>query len=234
MSAAPALISIHDLMPETLGGVRELLAGPVAVFEPQQVVLLVVPGLEWRDRELDQLRAWRDAGYELAGHGWRHRAERIRGLRHRLHSLLISGRAAEHLSLSRQAVLDLVARNAEWFPRRGLGEPELYVPPAWARGALSDGDLRALPFRYWEFTGAIRDSAADRECRLPLAGFEADRRWRVPALRLWNACNARLARPEKPLRIAIHPRDHRLLMAPDLERTLATATACQYRRLFPG
>ncbi len=233
MSGAPALISIHDLMPHTLAGVGELLAGPVAAFEPRDIVLLVVPGLNWCERDLAQLRAWRNAGYELAGHGWYHRAQRVAGLRHRLHSLVISGRAAEHLSLSRQAVCELVVRNAEWFERQGLGAPELYVPPAWARGRLADSDLGELPFRYYEFTGGIRDSASERSRRLPLAGFEADRRWRMPALRVWNAFNQSLASPDRPLRLAIHPGDHRLPMASDLTRMVAGVSAVNYRTLFP-
>lgn len=233
MRAVPALISIHDLMPHTLARVRELLAGPMAAFEPRNIVLLVVPGMGWRQRDLAQLRAWREAGYELAGHGWHHRADRIAGPGHWLHSRLISGRAAEHLSLEREALCELMARGAEWFVENGLGRPELYVPPAWARGPLSGSDLRRLPFRYYEFIGGLVDGGTGRRRLLPLAGFEADRRWRVPALRGWNAFNKSLAAPGRPLRLAIHPGDHRLPMAPDLTRMAAGVAAVNYRTLFP-
>ncbi len=108
------LISVHDVMPETLPEVREIVArlerrgrGPAT--------LLVVPGRDWSPAEIDELRRWRDRGHELAGHGWEHRTPHVRGLWHRLHSLTASRQAAEHLSFDPPGILDLIRRCRAWF-----------------------------------------------------------------------------------------------------------------------
>lgn len=114
-----ALLSVHDVMPRTLPAVEDTLEliESLGLVRP---TLLIVPGLGWTSEQLEQLRAWAAAGYPLAAHGWIHRARRIRGLRHRMHSALISRNAAEHLSLNRQQLLALMRRSYHWFPRVDL------------------------------------------------------------------------------------------------------------------
>lgn len=222
--ALAAVVSVHDVMPATLDEVATILSlterhaiGPVT--------LLVVPGLDWTAEQLATLRRWQDAGHELAGHGWRHRAETIRGLSHRLHSLVLSRDAAEHLALDSGAIAVLVRRCFGWFWEAGLDAPRLYVPPAWAMGAIARPALEALPFRYVEVLSGVLDTRARRLERMPLVGFEADTAWRAHALRRWNRINLAYARRRGvPLRVAIHPHDLGLRLAEDVGTVLAAVT----------
>ena len=217
--ATAALVSVHDLMPSTLDRV-ETVVGLLERRCAAPATLLVVPGLDWSRAQLRTLRAFQENGHRLAGHGWRHRAPRIRGLRHRIHSLLISRDVAEHLALDGSAIRDLITACHGWFADHGFRAPELYVPPAWAMGAVSRGDLAALPFRFYEVTSGVYDARAGRFHRLPLVGYEAHGPWRAPPLRLWNGINRIAAGLGGPLRVAIHPGDLELALAGDLERML--------------
>ncbi|MEM1412624.1 MAG: DUF2334 domain-containing protein, partial [Pseudomonadota bacterium] len=92
------LVSLHDVMPDSLDAVQWQL-DMLAAEGVQRATLLVVPGLDWTAGQVEQLQDWQDAGHELAGHGWVHRAWHVRGPRHRLYSALVSRQAAEHLAL---------------------------------------------------------------------------------------------------------------------------------------
>lgn len=218
-----ALVSIHDVMPETRTRVAALLRTMPETIPPERVVLLVVPGRDWSGADRDWLRSLQQQGYELAGHGWSHRCAPPRTLYHRLHSLLLSRDAAEHLSLDADAIAQLIRANRRWFHEQGLDEPELYVPPAWALGALPRRDLKALPFRYYETLSGIHDVQRDRFRRLPVIGFEADTPGRAAMLRLINLVQLRLARwLDRPVRVAVHPYDAELHLAADLRAALAS------------
>lgn len=217
----PALVSIHDLMPETLDDVEDAMrrlrehgVGPVT--------LLVVPGCRWRPQQLRRLKQWAAEGHELAAHGWRHRARHIRGLRHRLHALLISRRVAEHLALRPPSILRLLRHSKAWFARQGLPAPNLYVPPAWALGPLGERELRRAPFAHIETLRGLRRMRQGDLRALPLLGFEADTALRAAALAGWNAWQLWRARqrPGEPLRIAIHPQDFQLKLSAQLDRLL--------------
>lgn len=210
------LISIHDVMPATLDRVEPILARLLkARLAP--VTLLVVPGAGWRSEDLDRLRTMVDAGAELAGHGWRHEVRHVRGIRHRLHSALISRRAGEHLALSRRGILRLMLENHRWFARNGLPEPALYVPPAWAMGPVPRRFLGRLPFDRYETLGGVYDARAGRFHRLPMVGYETDTIFRAVAVRGFNRLNRAWARAGgRPLRLGIHPDDFELKLAADL------------------
>jgi predicted deacetylase len=226
------LVSIHDVMPETLDRVRRIFDRlRAAGLEP--VTLLVVPGRDWTAAHLAGLRAMVDDGAELAGHGWTHEIRRIRGVRHALHSALISRRAGEHLALSRFGILRLMLNNQAWFDAHDLPAPALYVPPAWALGPVPKALLRRLPFDLFETTGGVYDAGADRFHRLPMAGFETDTAFRAAVVRPFNALNRRWARASgKPLRFGIHPDDFELRLADDLEATIDAGGDClSYRAL---
>lgn len=216
----PALVSIHDVMPESMDRVEALLAR-LAARDIDRVTLLVVPGLDWNAGQLARLRDWQARGHELAGHGWRHEARTIRGWRHRLHSRLISRHAAEHLALDEAGIAALIRRCHDWFAAQRLTSPRLYVPPAWAMGAIRRERLSTLPFRYYETLGGIHDFREGISYRLPLLGFEADTPARARGLRLWNRLNRNPGCWYGPLRCAIHPRDPELLLGRDLDEYLA-------------
>jgi len=214
------LVSIHDVMPATLdrcGDILERLRS--AGLDP--VTLLIVPGTGWTDADLAALRAMVGDGAVLAGHGWRHQVRHVRGLKHRLHSALISRQAGEHLALTRFEILRLMLRNQRWFRRNALPEPALYVPPAWAMGPVPRTLLRRLPFRMFETLAGVYDGKTDRFHSLPMAGFEADTRARATFVRPFNAVNRALGRwSGRPLRLGVHPHDFELELADDLRHWL--------------
>ncbi len=217
-----ALISVHDLMPETMPAVRKTL-DQLEQHGLAPVTLLVVPGCDWSRAGIETLRSLERAGYHLAGHGWRHQAERIGGLYHRLHSLFLSRRVAEHLALDEAGIIALINRCHSWFSEQGLRPPALYVPPAWAMGRISLARLReTCPFRLYERFDGVIDSAAERVQSLPLLGYEADSALRAPVLQFWNRWNWRRAqRHLLPIRIGIHPRDIELGLADQLRHDLS-------------
>lgn len=215
-----ALVSLHDVMPETREAVTGLLAR-MAGIAPERIVLLVVPGRDWGREDLDWLHDLQARGYRLAGHGWHHRCGPPRTFYHRLHSLLLSRDVAEHLSLDAAGIQQLIRDNRAWFVEQGLEPPALYVPPAWALGAIGREELRALPFRYYETLTGLYDARADRFLRLPLIGFEADTAGRAAVLRLCNRLNLFLARRlGRPVRLGVHPHDRDYRLAGDLDQCL--------------
>jgi predicted deacetylase len=212
-------LSIHDVMPETLDRVDEQLE-LIRRHCPGPVVLLVVPGKPWTEADIARLRGWAVEGHELAGHGWSHRTKHIRGPKHRLHSLFVSRDCAEHLALDAAGIVDLMTRNRQWFGDNELPLPQRYVPPAWALGPVDAPLLRRTGYECVETMSGFLDVASGRFERSALIGFEAASAWQVPVLKISNACNRLLGR-RLPLRIALHPDDHRLPLKNDLMAALA-------------
>jgi predicted deacetylase len=214
-----AFVSIHDVMPSTLADVLTT----IAFLESQDIssmVLLVVPGKEWNAEQIEELKRLQQKGYLLAGHGWAHRIACIRGVHATLHAYFFSGNVAEHLALDRHGIAALIRLCYDWFGEMELDPPALYVPPAWAMGSIFRGQLRTLPFRYFEYFSGVYDGKTGRFYHLPLVGYEADRPWRVALLRLWNRINLALARHIGLLRIAIHPHDLHMRLSNQLIRVL--------------
>ncbi|OYP32969.1 polysaccharide deacetylase family protein [Rhodopirellula sp. MGV] len=227
-----ALLSIHDVMPDTLDEVGQLLAICREACH-RRITLLVVPGKQWSNSDLRLLRRWCDEGCELAGHGWLHRCRSVNGWKHRIHQRLISRNVAEHLSLSGEEICQLVSRCARWFDEQDFDRPVLYVPPAWAMGAISAKQLLHLPFPMIETLSGIRQVQTLTRTRLPLFGFEADTLFREQFLRVANQLAMATRHLKKPVRIALHPFDHRLRLRASLRRILALDwDAISYRELM--
>jgi hypothetical protein len=235
MNAPDLLVSIHDVMPETLPRIRALME-QLAAAGHRRPTLLVVPGRDWDREGVAQLAAWEADGVELAAHGWYHHVWRFGGLWHRLHGALLSRRAAEHLALTPDAILDRMRAAADWFPAHGLATPTTYVPPAWALGRVEGGALARLPYRRIEVTGGLLEVGQNRLWRLPLAGYEADTWSRRLFLDAWNRIQeGRAFRSQRPLRVAIHPRDAELGLAGHLRTLLARGRATpRYDEYLPG
>ena len=201
-----ALVSIHDVMPETRARVSEMLSR--LGLPPQAVTLLVVPGREWTHSDLSWLRGLQQAGHPLAGHGWFHQCLPPKTLYHRVHSALLSRQVAEHLSYQGEGIVELVNRCHDWFADHDLEVSPLYVPPAWALGALSRVDYAALRFRYVETLTGILNTRTGRLTRLPLVGYEADNALRALFLTVFNGWNVARARGQHlPVRVGLHPFD---------------------------
>jgi len=227
-----ALISIHDVMPSTLDRIC-LLARELTHLQTSNITMLVVPGHDWSRKQLDVLREFEQQGYILCGHGWHHSSKKIHGVYHRLHSLLISRNVAEHLALDEKEISQLIYDCYQWFPNNKLATPDLYVPPAWALGKISEQLLEQSPFRFFENTAGLYDSSTGQQLNLPLIGFEADNIFRAGTLRLWNAANTLAGSEKKPVRISIHPSDKELLLADSLISSLQSVTnAVDYHSLF--
>lgn len=211
------LASLHDVMPETWEEVQGFLEWLRARGIPP-VSLLIVPGRGWKAEQIDQMRAWAEAGHALVAHGWFHHVENIRGLKHQLHSLFISRNVAEHLALSSAEILKLLHRSKAWFAENRLPEPNLYIPPAWALGPLNRTDLPKTPFQLIEVTRGLLHPQTAGITSLPLTGFEADTPCRAALLRRWNARAVKTARNKHvPLRLSLHPYDLNLRLADQLE-----------------
>lgn len=218
-----ALISIHDVMPSTLPDVFDTLE-LLAAADISKVSLLVVPGVSWSGDDLQVLRGLDADGHEFIAHGWQHQTRPERAL-HRIHASLISRNAAEHLSLTRDGIRALMWCSQRWFAEQGLQVPNTYIPPAWALGRLSREDMASLPFTAIETLRGVRIRQAGGAYQLlpmPLLGFEADSLARARFLREWNRLQLRLSRRLGSLpRIALHPKDHRLLLGDQMRATLA-------------
>lgn len=213
-------MSIHDLRPDTLDDVLDLME-LLGSHDLRPTYLLVTHGCPWTSDEVGVLRKLADEGNDLVSHGWTHRAREIRGIRHKVHSLALSRHAAEHLSLSAEEVESMLQRCFEWFRQNGLPDPSIYVPPAWGLGKLSRNSMKQLPFRWYEVLSGIYDSESDVLKHVPLVGFEADTPARKRVLSLLNSVNLAAARASgRPVRIAIHPRDLRLELSQRLRRLL--------------
>lgn len=213
------LVSVHDVMPETLRQVERILT----LLESEgvsAVTLLVVPGRDWSPGDIEVLKGFQARGYELAGHGWLHRVERYGGLKHRLHASFISRNVAEHLALDANGIVALMHRAHGWFGEQGLKPPTLYVPPAWAMGQVARNALATLPYLQYEIFSGILSGQTGRLHPIPMLGYEADSAWRAPVIRLWNHVNRRRSHSNGWLRIGIHPHDLDLRLADDLRRDL--------------
>ncbi len=206
----PAVVSIHDVMPETLGRVLEL----IQLLDRHGIEscdLLVVPGCDWSADQIATLRALAEGGFRLAGHGWSHRIHRRSSIYHHLHSRLLSRDVAEHLSLSADEIVELISRCASWFDEHDLPRSRLYVPPAWALGAAPPQRLAGTGFQLFETLMGVLSAPSRRWLRLPLVGFEADTASRTLLLRALNHVNLALAHTTgQPVRVSLHPNDLRL------------------------
>lgn len=219
------LVSVHDVMPDTMTRVRRT----VAVLDKHQIApltLLVVPGGAWSASDIAWLRERQNRGDRLAGHGWIHRAGKPRGLYDRLHRRFFSRGVAEHLPLNADEISQLIHNCHGWFVSQNLAVPELYVPPAWAMGSISRAKLRELPFLHYESLSGVYDKEDNQFRRVPLVGFEADTRFRALSLRLSNGINQIAAKWQGRLRVAIHPGDLELYLRNDLEKLISRPSTC--------
>lgn len=222
MPRKEAILSLHDVMPETFPEVEEVLDYARRNGIPP-MTLLVVPGRDWSPDQLNRLRELAENGHELAAHGWLHQVTVRKCFYHRLHSALLSRNVAEHLSRDSMGIAALIHRSHRWFADNDLPLPSLYVPPAWALGRLENEDLKQLPFEKIEVLRGFLFPSSQKHLSLPMVGFEADTRVRAAAVRTWNALQ-RLQHQlsNRPLRIGLHPHDLNLKLARDLRALLAS------------
>ncbi|MGM0418487.1 MAG: polysaccharide deacetylase family protein [Thermodesulfobacteriota bacterium] len=219
MKTKKAIVSVHDVMPENLTRIKTItdFLTKRGVFE---ITLLIVPGKNWSKDQINQLKKFSKSGFNLAGHGWMHIIKRKESFFHKFHSKLISRNEAEHLSLSNREIIDIIKKSYDWFKENGIEPPELYVPPAWAAGAVSKQDLKKLPYRFYEFHTGVFDSYKSKFYFLPIAGYMADTPARKKFIKIFNRLNISSSFIN-PVRIGIHPDDLNLGLAKDLEKNIS-------------
>ena len=216
----PAILSLHDVMPDAIGRLEEILKY-LEDHRIPPITLLVVPGLKWRPYQIKLLQQLVDRGFELAAHGWAHHVKKPSGIYHQLHAAALSRNVAEHLALDPDEILTLMVKSHAWFNEHELPAPRLYVPPAWALGNLSREQLRQLPYSRIEIIRGILCTETGKVLPLPLVGFEADTACRAGVLKLWNKWQfARGRWSGKPVRIGLHPNDFHLRLAREVRQAL--------------
>jgi predicted deacetylase len=217
-----AIISIHDCMPETMDKIQYILKWLKERHVPP-VTILVVPGKNWSENQLSLLKQFTEEGHILSAHGWYHHTQ-AKKILHRIHSLIISKDVAEHLDLNQQGILELINKSCQWFIQKQLPAPSLYVPPAWALGAINKKTLTKTSVKQIEVTRGVIHLSSSHKPKLqtlPLTGYEADSPFRVCFLSKWNQFQQRQAQNKSlPLRISIHPYDLDLPIAEQLEQQL--------------
>ncbi|MGQ7847579.1 polysaccharide deacetylase family protein [Granulosicoccus sp. 3-233] len=226
-----AVVSIHDVMPETMDPVQRCL-DECYRHDVRNVHLLVVPGRRWSASQLQQLRHWVSEGCLLAGHGWLHHCDNIDRPYHRLHSMLMSRNVAEHLALDAGGIVTMMNRCRQWFALHQLPSPDLYVPPAWALGRIDQPQLRSTGFGLVETVRGVVDLHAGQWKLGPLLGYEADTVLRSRVLSAWNRANRRMAALNGTVRIGIHPQDLELRLSEELRSDLALCQSITLDEVF--
>ncbi len=207
-------VSIHDVAPHTLDDIENIIHILKNVYKINKICLLVIPGLNWDEKQIQKLKNWQNEGIEIAAHGWNHQAQTNKSLYHILHSIFISSDCAEHLSKNKKDVLQIIKKSYNWFISNGFKKPLLYVPPAWALGSINYQDLQHCGFSHYECTtGMIHNK---KYCFLPLLGFEEKTYIGALIRRFFNSLNFIMAHFTGLIRIAIHPNDFKLYLKGDV------------------
>lgn len=210
------VVSLHDVSPRHEEAIEAILAFLAGIGVPP-VPLLVVPDFhgEWPlDRHpgfVAKLLAWREAGHELALHGYFHREDPAdarlgRSLRERFQRAFLTGGEGEFLSLSPTRLRERLDRGLELWDRAGLGTaPRGFVPPAWLHNAELDEALWERGFAWTEDHAGVRSPAGELPC--PVVSWAS----RDPVRRFGSTrvCPRleRGARGRQALRLALHPHD---------------------------
>lgn len=215
--ASKALVSIHDVMPDNINEIDKIIE-LLKQYEIDKITLLVVPGKDWDNKDIEKLKYYENSGIELAGHGWSHLVKDIRGLYHNIHSKIISRNEAEHLSLEKNEIIKIVKNSYTWFEYFGLNRPKLYVPPAWTIGKIDKKDLVNLGYIFLETGFGVHDLVNNFFYPIPVTGYMADTNLRVKSLKVFNHLNFLL--PFELIRISIHPLDLNYPLLTDLKRHL--------------
>ena len=211
-------ISIHDASPQNLSNIEKNIFTLKNKFQISKICLLVIPGLDWNQKQINKLKLWQKNGIQIAAHGWKHTAQSKKTLYHKIHSVIISNNCAEHLSKNKQEILTIINDSYNWFISNGFQKPILYVPPAWALGKIKKDDVNRTKFTHFECTTGILHK--QKYYFLPLLGFEEKTYLGSKIRQFFNYLNFFFAYFIGVIRIAIHPNDFNLQLKDDIEKYL--------------
>ncbi|HMB55246.1 MAG TPA: polysaccharide deacetylase family protein [Thermoanaerobaculia bacterium] len=174
--------------------------------------LLVVP--HWRDRPMaddpemiDWLRRLADAGHEIVLHGWRHRADPVRGgFLPRLVGGVYTAGEGEFYQLGYPEARRRLEAGRDELVAAGL-PPAGFVAPAWLLSGLARRAVSDLGFPYTTYLHRFELLPEGPRHYAPSLVFSLRSAWRkrvsLTWIPLWAKLNARAAL----LRVAVHPID---------------------------
>lgn len=197
----------HDSWRDYAPFVDELAARGVA-----RTSLLVVP--HWRDRPLAadaEMVAWlrrlAAAGHEVVLHGWRHRADAVRGgvVSRLVGNVYTAGEGEFHQLGYAEARRRLEAGRDE-LAAAGL-PPAGFVAPAWLLSGPARRAVRDLGFPYTAYLHRFETPPAGERRYAPCLVFSLRSPWRKRASLAWNPLWYQLNARAALLRVAVHPID---------------------------
>ena len=212
-------ISIHDITPDNLKNVEKIKDLLQKKYNIKKICLLIIPGLNWKSNQINKIKKWQNSNCEIAAHGWIHKTGKKRTLYHIFHSLIISGDCAEHLSINKDCIIQIINKSYNWFFKNNFDIPNLYVAPAWALGNINNQDLIKLPFNTFESTTGITKNG--KYIFLPLIGFKSNNYFRALLQKFANYLNFQFAKFVGVIRISLHPDDLNLYLSNDIHKYLS-------------
>lgn len=205
-------VSIHDVAPATWPACRLLLQALRAVDPHLPLTWLLVPryhGDAARDPAMEAaLGELREAGHELALHGYTHRdsAAPRPGLRDRFLRQVYTTGEGEFAALTEDEALQRIDLGLAWFAARGW-PVQGFVPPAWLASEGTHRALRQRPFSYTTSLSHFYFLPGQRRLCSPSLMYTARQaagRWLSP--RLDNVMALALS-GQPLLRLGLHPAD---------------------------
>lgn len=205
------VISVHDIAPSTLSGVRWLL-GALDGIGARPRVLKVVPNEDGAGdiRECPELvRLLHEqvaSGSEVVLHGYTHRAAGpLRGpWPERIRARLFAGSAAEFLTLDEASLSRRLIAGQEILASVGL-HPQGFCAPAWLAPPELPRLLRSFGFRYLAGMATLTDIAAGRRLYLPWLGYMGSDAAQERLVGLAGRMMLRASAPFPAIKVFLHP-----------------------------
>tara|TARA_B100001123_G_scaffold88719_1_gene101999 strand:- start:103 stop:306 length:204 start_codon:yes stop_codon:yes gene_type:complete len=63
-------VSIHDVSPQSLNYIPKIIEALLPYqFKINKICILVIPGLNWNNTQIETLKSWQNSGIQIAAHG---------------------------------------------------------------------------------------------------------------------------------------------------------------------
>jgi predicted deacetylase len=212
----PALLSVHDVAPENLGFLADLLRDLADRHVPA-VNVAVVPSFHgasmWTADAIGRALADVPAGMrtEILLHGCFHARvggnARLAGWR-LLRSRLQSAGEDEFFCLDPHEAEDRIRQGRRIIETAFGAAPGVFLPPAWTGGRALRDVLGRLGFSATEDHFWLYDLRRRRRLASPVIAFATRSAWRARISTLWARAIIRTAASGAILRFAFHPADY--------------------------
>lgn len=213
MTARNLVVSLHDVSRQTWQQCPPLLAD-LAACGVKTCSLLVIPNHHRRGHFLtdlvccEWLRQQSSLGHEIVAHGYYHERARRAGetFKDKFMTRFYTADEGEFYDLDRQAAATLLANARADFAQLGV-VPQGFIAPAWLLGADAESALREQGWDYTTRLRHVKDLRNGRVFDSSSLVWSVRSVWRRIASLLWNPVLFRTLRPNRLLRISIHPVD---------------------------